>query len=389
MFSGRDLTVQFDSQTAVGSLTPLTKGKGVQSVTGTHGKAEVDITSADDDGWRTLLVQPGMRNLDASFSGVMLAANYNDLLDRWHDDRYMLVTIRHPTGYHEGGDCFIQSLETTGEHAGAVTFSAALLFTGRPLRVLGDMFLGAVNTFYSLDPFTAGAARVHATNNVTFTDANLSSFRGLVYRKSNDTFYANLGNRLCTINPATGVATQVGSATNWGIASLTATYTLAYDNDASPGHAWLVGNTDWLVRVNLATGVGTRQGAATNWGVSETDMRALFFHKGQCYGWGFARDRLYTINITDGTATDVAGTEALRARGRSKEYAHGVGGFQNRDPVDWDSNGVSVYCTDDQNRLFEFDAFSSDRLIVRNIKSTSGFGASVTGARPFITTKQV
>ena len=388
MFSGRDLTVKFDDQTAVGSLTPLARAHGGQSAGVTRGRAEVDVTTADDDGWRTLLVGPGMRNIDLSFSGVMKTENYNDLLDRWHDDRHMFVAVRHPNAYHEAGEAFIQSLEMTGEHSGAVTFSATLLFSDRLIRAFGDFFLGAVNTFYHLDPFTAGAKRVHATNNVTFTDANLSSFRGLVYRRSSDTFYANLGNRLCTVDPVTGVATQVGSATNWGVTSLTATYTLAYDNEADNNDAWTVGNTDWLAKINLTTGVVTRQGASTNFGVSESDMRALFFHQGTLYGWGHARDRLYTINTQTGVATDVTGTEALRARSRSKEYAHDAGGFQNRDPIDWDSNGVSVFCVDDQNRLFEFDAFDSDKLIVRNVKSTTGFGASVTGARPFITSKR-
>ena len=137
-FSGRDILLKIGGiGTAAATLRDQDKP---QSVSITRSRGEVDITDGEADGWRSLLVEPGTKSVDLSFSGVMTDEEYNRFLDRYYDDNntaHYSIEIIHPadsggTGSDkkEVGKFFLQSLETTGEHSGAVTFSATFLSSG-------------------------------------------------------------------------------------------------------------------------------------------------------------------------------------------------------------------------------------------------------------------
>ena len=137
-FSGRDILIKIGGiGTAAATLADQDKP---QSVSVTRSRGEVDITDGEANGWRTLLVKPGTKSVDLSISGVMVEDEYNKLLQRYYDDAntaHYSLEINHPadsggtgTDQKEVGKFFLQSLETTGEHAGAVTFSATFLSSG-------------------------------------------------------------------------------------------------------------------------------------------------------------------------------------------------------------------------------------------------------------------
>lgn len=129
--SGRKLRILKDGVPVVGARTD-----GV-----TFNSEPVDITDKDDNGWRTLLAEAGVRSLSATVEGVLkddtlieVAADGTALLD---DYTVALDNI----GYFNG-DWFLSSVELAGEQADAVTFTAniesgstiaALVNTGLPV----------------------------------------------------------------------------------------------------------------------------------------------------------------------------------------------------------------------------------------------------------------
>lgn len=141
-FGGRFLEVHIGG-IGVAVATP-TKESGVQSRTITRNRAEIDVTSDDDSGWRSLVIEPGTRSADLSLTGVMTAENYAKLLDRFQDETnpdHYSVDLFHPADsasagmrIKESGKFFLQSLETGAEQAGAVTFSATFLSSGTVSR---------------------------------------------------------------------------------------------------------------------------------------------------------------------------------------------------------------------------------------------------------------
>ena len=138
-FNGRDVTLRIGGiGTAAATLADFDK---LQSTTITRGRTEVDTTDADENGWRSLLVKPGMKNVDLAVNGVMKSEEYKKLLDRFYDDAntdHYSVEIFHPNNssstsnqrMKESGKFFMQNLETGAEHSGAVTFSMTLLSSG-------------------------------------------------------------------------------------------------------------------------------------------------------------------------------------------------------------------------------------------------------------------
>jgi TP901-1 family phage major tail protein len=71
-FNGRELTIDWSATTLV----------GVQSRGISNTNALVDVTTDDDNGWRTLLATPGLKSVDVTVSGVasdevLLAEFYN------------------------------------------------------------------------------------------------------------------------------------------------------------------------------------------------------------------------------------------------------------------------------------------------------------------------
>ena len=118
--NGRALTIDYATTTLVGVRT-----KGY-TVTNDY----VDVTTDDDDGWRVLLADPGLRSVEVTVGGissdqVLLAAIMAASVAS------ATVTVNLPTTTGTlAGSYLISSFEQTGEHDGAVEFSATFMSSG-------------------------------------------------------------------------------------------------------------------------------------------------------------------------------------------------------------------------------------------------------------------
>ena len=118
--NGRELTIDWDSVTLVG-----VRSKGI-----TRNNELVDVTTDDDNGWRTLLATPGIKSVEVTVSGissdeVLIAEFYNASVTG------ETLTINLPTGSGtESGTFMLASFESNGEHDGAVEFSATFQSSG-------------------------------------------------------------------------------------------------------------------------------------------------------------------------------------------------------------------------------------------------------------------
>jgi TP901-1 family phage major tail protein len=118
--SGRDLTFTWDSVALAGVQT-----KGY-TVSNTY----VDVTTDDEDGWRTLLADPGLRAVEATVGGitknqVLLA----EVMKASITGEPLLIDLPTTTGTL-AGTFLCSSYEETGEHDGAVKFTATFMSSG-------------------------------------------------------------------------------------------------------------------------------------------------------------------------------------------------------------------------------------------------------------------
>lgn len=120
--NGRQLTIEWGAgpTTLVGIRT-----KGY-TITNDY----VDVTTDDDDGWRTLLADPGLRSIEVTVGGIssdqVLIA---DIMDANVSAKTLHIEFPLTTG-NLVGSFLISSFEQTGEHDGAVEFSATFMSTG-------------------------------------------------------------------------------------------------------------------------------------------------------------------------------------------------------------------------------------------------------------------
>ena len=124
-FNGRELTIDYDSTTLVGIRT---RGLSISA-------DAVDTTTDDDTGERTLLPDPGMRSAEISVAGitsdeVLLAEILSGISGRTLNN----AVVNLPSSLAVPGTvtftAFVSSFEVTGEHDGAVEFSATLMSAG-------------------------------------------------------------------------------------------------------------------------------------------------------------------------------------------------------------------------------------------------------------------
>lgn len=122
-FNGRAYTIDMETTELAGLRT-----KGV-----TISNDYVDVTTDDDDGWRRLLADPGMRAVDVEMAGitedeVLLAAIFEANLAS------KTLAINLPSSLatpgNIGGEFLITSFEQTGEYDGGVEFTASFQSTG-------------------------------------------------------------------------------------------------------------------------------------------------------------------------------------------------------------------------------------------------------------------
>jgi TP901-1 family phage major tail protein len=118
--NGRALTIKWDGTTLVGVRT-----RGY-TVTNDY----VDVTTDDDNGWRTLLANPGLRSMEATVSGIssdqILIA---EIMGASITGETLTVELPTTTGTL-AGTFLCSSFEQSGEHDGAVEFSATFMSSG-------------------------------------------------------------------------------------------------------------------------------------------------------------------------------------------------------------------------------------------------------------------
>ena len=125
-FNARLLTVDFETTTLVGIRT---RGFTINA-------EPVDITNDDDSGWRTLLAEPGLRSMEVPVAGISSDEILIAAIMEGTTYALSAVLINLASGVGEvtpgtlAGDFFLSSLEQTGEHDGAVEFTATLMSSG-------------------------------------------------------------------------------------------------------------------------------------------------------------------------------------------------------------------------------------------------------------------
>lgn len=122
-FSGRAMTIDWSSTTLVGVRT-----RGF-----TVANEYVDVTTDDDNGWRTLLAQPGLRSVEVSAAGitsdeVLLAAIMAASVTGTTLDVNLPTSLAVPGSL--SGTFLVSAYEKTGEHDGAVEFTATFMSSG-------------------------------------------------------------------------------------------------------------------------------------------------------------------------------------------------------------------------------------------------------------------
>lgn len=118
--NGRALTIKWDGVTLVGIRT-----RGY-TITNDY----VDVTTDDANGWRTLLANPGLRSMEATVSGIssdqILIA---EIMGASITGETLTVELPTTTGTL-AGTFLCSSFEQSGEHDGAVEFSATFMSSG-------------------------------------------------------------------------------------------------------------------------------------------------------------------------------------------------------------------------------------------------------------------
>ena len=125
--NGRLLTIDFETTTLVGIRT---RGFTINA-------EPVDVTNDDDSGWRTLLAEPGLRSVEVPVAGISSDEVLLDAIMEGTTYTLPAVVVNLASGVGAAttpgtltGNFFLSSLEQTGEHDGAVEFTATLMSSG-------------------------------------------------------------------------------------------------------------------------------------------------------------------------------------------------------------------------------------------------------------------
>lgn len=102
---------------------------GVRTKSMTINNEAIDVTTDDDTGFRTLLEEPGQKQIDLSVEGLVKnddqlakAANGTSLIDTY--------TITFPSGAEISGDFRFNNLEYGAEYNDAISFTSEIQSTG-------------------------------------------------------------------------------------------------------------------------------------------------------------------------------------------------------------------------------------------------------------------
>lgn len=122
-FNGREFTFDWDSTTLV----------GVRSRTLSISNEYVDVTTDDDNGWRTLLADPGVRSIEVTIGivtsdEVLLAAAMSANMSATTLKADLPSSLASPGNL--SGSYLISSFEQTAETNGEVAASITFMSTG-------------------------------------------------------------------------------------------------------------------------------------------------------------------------------------------------------------------------------------------------------------------
>lgn len=122
-FLGRDIIFQWGGNSP-GDVVLGIREKGIEC----SGEA-IDVTSDENDGWRTLLREAGQNEVTISISGVTKDTR---LKQAWFSitNRTQPIFITYPDGGRISGTFYLQSHNETGTYNDATTFEAELVSTG-------------------------------------------------------------------------------------------------------------------------------------------------------------------------------------------------------------------------------------------------------------------
>lgn len=117
-----------------GRLLKIKRGSanitGVRTKSLTHSGDPVDITTDDEDGYRTFLAEEGQRAIDTTVEGLTEDA---DLRSAALTGTTLLLTdvnIEFPNGDTITGNFFFNNFEESGEYQGAVAYTASFQSSG-------------------------------------------------------------------------------------------------------------------------------------------------------------------------------------------------------------------------------------------------------------------
>lgn len=119
---GREVTLTW------GNSSPALAIAGVKQKDLSISGEPIDITSDDDNGWRTLLSVPGQKHIELKVSGVTKA--HTLMTDWFNGDLTQAVVLTYADGATLTGDFYLSEYGDKGSYKDAVTFDATLMSTG-------------------------------------------------------------------------------------------------------------------------------------------------------------------------------------------------------------------------------------------------------------------
>lgn len=121
--NGRELKIDWDAVTL----------KGVRSKTVSMSNEMVDVTTDDDNGWRTVLAVPGLKSVEVTVEGVVtdeiLIAEFYKAATTGEALKVTLPSSLATPG-NLSGTFHLSSFEESGSHDGDVLFSATFMSSG-------------------------------------------------------------------------------------------------------------------------------------------------------------------------------------------------------------------------------------------------------------------
>lgn len=115
-------------QFAWGDSSPQDEVEGVREKGINLNGEAIDITSDDDNGWRSLLSVPAENQVDVSLSGVTKSPLLRN--DWFAGTRLQDATITYPDGSVLTGKFYLASFNETAAYNDAVAFEASLQSSG-------------------------------------------------------------------------------------------------------------------------------------------------------------------------------------------------------------------------------------------------------------------